>query len=154
MRFKRLKIVNSEEGGSLVELAFFLPFLLAVLMGAADFGRAYYLAIEVAGAAHAGAVYGAQNITDTAGMINAAKLNSPDVSGLTATGSWGCECSDGTASSASCTMIPTCSVNVVYYAKVTASALYHPIIMPFKGINSPITPLTLTGSTTMRSASE
>ena len=154
MRSKRLNIASCEDGSSLVEMAFFLPFLLVVLMGVADFGRAYYLAIEVAGAAHAGAVYGAQNITDTAGMVKAAKLNAPDVSGLAATGSWGCECSDGTSRSVSCTITPTCSVNVVYYAKVTTSVLYNPIIMPFKGITSPIAPMTLTGSTTMRSASE
>ena len=154
MRSKRLNIASSEDGSSLVELAFFLPLLLGVLMSVADFGRAYYLAIEVAGAAHAGAVYGAQNITDITGMQNAAKLNAPDVSGLVATGSWGCECSNGTSSSASCTITPTCSVNVVYYAKVTTSVLYNPIILPFKGITSPISPITLTGSTTMRSASE
>jgi len=150
MRFERPNIVSSEGGSSLVEAAFFLPLLLLLLMGVADFGRAYYLAIEVAGAAHAGAVYGAQNITDTTGMQNAAKLNSPDVSGLVATGSWGCECSDGTSASASCSRTPACSVNLVYYAKVTTTATYHPI-MPWNGINSPIT---LTGSTTMRSASE
>jgi Flp pilus assembly protein TadG len=151
MRFKRLKnIVSSEAGNSLVETGLFLPVLLLLLMGVADFGRAYYLAIEVAGAAHAGAVYGAQNITDTTGMQNAAKLNSPDVSGLVATGTWGCECSDGTASSASCSITPICSVNVVYYAKVITTVTYHPI-MPWKGINSS---MILTGSTTMRSASE
>jgi Flp pilus assembly protein TadG len=150
MRFERLNILSSEAGNALVEAAFFLPLLLLLLMGVADFGRAYYLAIEVAGAAHAGAVYGAQNITDTTGMQNAAKLNSPDVAGLVATSSWGCECSDGTASSASCNITPTCSVNLVYYATVTATVTYHPI-MPWKGLNSPIV---LTGSTTMRSASE
>ncbi len=150
MRFKRLKIISSEAGNSLVETGLFVPLLLLLLMGVADFGRAYYLAIEVAGAAHAGAVYGAQNITDTTGMQNAAKLNSPDVSGLVATGTWGCECSDGTASSASCAITPTCSVNVVYYAKVITTVTYHPI-MPWQGINSS---MILTGSTTMRSASE
>ena len=77
MRFKRPSIFSSEAGNSLVETGFFLPLLLLLLMGVADFGRAYYLAIEVAGAAHAGAVYGAQNITDTTGMQNAAKLNAP-----------------------------------------------------------------------------
>ena len=150
MRFERLNIISSEAGNSLVETGFFLPLLLLLLMGVADFGRAYYLAVEVAGAAHAGAVYGAQNITDTTGMQNAAKLNSPDVSGLVATSSWGCECSDGTSASASCVSTPTCSVNLVYYAKVTTTVTYHPI-MPWKGIN---TPIILTGSTTMRSASE
>ena len=150
MRFDRPNFVISEAGNSLVETGLFLPLLLLLLMGVADFGRAYYLAIEVAGAAHAGAVYGAQNITDTTGMQNAAKLNAPDVSGLVATGTWGCECSDGTASSASCTITPTCSVNVVYYAKVITTVTYHPI-MPWKGINSS---MILTGSTAMRSASE
>ena len=150
MRFERPNFVSSEAGTSLVETGFFLPLLLLLLMGVADFGRAYYLAIEVAGAAHAGAVYGAQNITDTTGMQNAAKLNAPDVSGLAATGTWGCECSDGTASSASCTITPTCSVNVVYYAKVITTVTYHPI-MPWKGINSS---MILTSNTTMRSASE
>ncbi len=150
MRFKRPNFVSSEAGNSLVETGLFLPLLLLLLMGVADFGRAYYLAIEVAGAAHAGAVYGAQNITDTTGMQSAAKLNSPDVSGLVATGTWGCECSDGTASSASCSITPTCTVNVVYYAKVTTTVTYHPI-MPWKGINSS---MILTSSTTMRSASE
>lgn len=150
MRFERPNIISSEAGNSLVETGIFLPLLLLLLMGVADFGRAYYLAIEVAGAAHAGAVYGAQNITDTTGMQNAAKLNSPDVSGLVATSSWGCECSDGTSASASCTSTPTCSVNVVYFAKVTTTVTYHPI-MPWKGINSS---MVLTSSTTMRSASE
>jgi len=150
MRFQRLKIVSSEAGTSLVEVSIFLPMLLLVLMGVADFGRAYYLAIEVEGAAHAGAVYGAQHVTDTTGMQNAAKLNSPDVTGLVATSSWGCECSDGTSSSASCSLTPTCTVNVVYFAKVNTTVTYHPI-MPWKGINSSII---ISGSSTMRSASE
>jgi Flp pilus assembly protein TadG len=150
MRFEHLNIASSEAGSSLVEIAFFLPLLLLLLMGVVDFGRAYYLANEVAGAAHAGAIYGSQNITDTTGMQNAAKLNAPDVSGLSATASWGCECSDGTHSSASCTLTPTCSVNVVYYATVTATATYKPIV-PWTGINSS---MTMTRSATMRSASE
>jgi Flp pilus assembly protein TadG len=150
MRFEHLNIASSEAGSSLVEIAFFLPLLLLLLMGVVDFGRAYYLANEVAGAAHAGAIYGSQNITDTTGMSAAAILNAPDVSGLTATPSWGCECSDGTHSSASCSATPTCSVNVVYYATVTATATYKPIV-PWTGINSS---MTMTRSATMRSASE
>lgn len=150
MRLEHLKIASSETGSSLVEMAFFLPVLFLLMMGVVDFGRAYYLANEVAGAAHAGAVYGSQDITDTTGMQNAAKLNAPDVSGLSASASWGCECSDGTSRSASCTATPTCSVNVVYYATVTATETYKPI-MPWTGINSS---MTITRSATMRSASE
>jgi Flp pilus assembly protein TadG len=151
MRFERLNIASSQAGNSLVEVAFFLPLLFLLLSGVVDFGRGYYLANEVAGAAHAGAVYGSQDITDTTDMITAAKLAAPDVSGLSPTASWGCECSDGTQSSASCTTTPaSCSANVVYYASVTVTATYTPI-MPWKGIGSSFT---ITRSATMRSASE
>ncbi len=151
MRFDCLSIVRSEQGNSLVEVALLVPVMIAILTGAVDFGRAYYLANEVAGAAQAGAVYGSQNITDTAGMASAAKLDAPDVSSISASGSWGCECSDGSSASASCTTTPTsCSANVVYYAKVTASASYKPVV-PWPGIPSSIL---IARSVTMRSASE
>src|ERR1700712_5471655 len=51
----------AEQGSSLVELAILLPMLMFLLVGAADFGKAYYLTIEVASAAEAGALYGVQN---------------------------------------------------------------------------------------------
>ncbi len=160
MRFKYLKIVDSEQGTALVETAMIVPLLMLVLAGAVDFGRAYYLANEIAGAAEAGAAYGAQNITDTTGMVNAATYNAPDVKGLnTPTASWGCECSDGTKSSASCTTPPTgCSYNVVYYAKVNASVTYSPWLpfsWAFKSGQASI-PSTITISKTveMRSTSE
>lgn len=148
MRGRHWNLAGSEEGNSLVEVALFLPLLLLLLMGVVDFGRAYYLADEVAGAAQAGAVYGMQNSSDTTGMANAAKLNAPDVSGMTATGAWGCECSDGTHRSANCTSAPSCSVNVVYYATVTTTATYRPVI-PWPGIGSS---MTISRSVTMRSA--
>src|ERR1700690_4066001 len=120
MRSKLLKIASSEQGSSLVEVAIAVPMLMLVLAGAIGFGRAYYLAHEVSGAAEAGAVYGSQNITDTAGMVNVAKLDAPNVSGLnTPTATWGCECSDGSQRSVSCAVTPSgCSANVVYYATV------------------------------------
>ncbi len=151
MQFERPNPIKSEAGTSLVELALFIPILTVLLMGVVDFGRAYYLANEVAAAAHAGAVYGYQNIVDTTNMVNAAKLAAPDVSGLVATASWGCECSDGTKLSASCAATPaSCSANVVYYATVIATATYKPMV-PWKGINSSFT---ISRSTTMRSSSE
>jgi Flp pilus assembly protein TadG len=151
MRINLLKFFRSEQGTSLVETAVIVPSLLMVMAGAIDFGRAYYLANEVAGAAQAGAVYGSTNITDTTGMTNAGKYDAPDVSGLSVSPSWGCECSDGTKSSASCSSTPTgCSANVVYYATVTASATYTPVF-PWKGINGSIS---ISRSSTMRSPNE
>ena len=140
--------LKKDDGGSLVELALTLPLLLLLLFGAVDFGRAYYLAMEIAGAAHAGAEYGAQNPTDTTGMQAAARADAPDVPGLTVTTpSYGCECSDGTLFSASCTTTPSCTTNVVYRVTVPVSVTYKPLI-PWPMIPSS---MTISNSATMRS---
>ena len=50
------QLFRNQEGQSVIELALVLvPFML-LLVGAADFGRGYYLAIEVESAAEAGAI--------------------------------------------------------------------------------------------------
>jgi Flp pilus assembly protein TadG len=143
------EVHGSERGSSVLELAFMLPFLLFLLIAAADFGRAYYLMIEVADAAHTGALYGTQNPTDTTGMQNAAKGNAGNIpSGLTATATYGCECSDGTSAVASCTSTPSCTVNAVNYVQVITSYTYSPLL-PYPGAPSS---LTLQGKSRMRAS--
>src|SRR5580698_5679701 len=113
---KQLHFLNDERGTSLVELAAVLPLFLLLLFGSLDFGRAYYLNIEIASAAHAAAVYGSQNPTDTAGMKTAAQDGAPNVPNLTVnTPTYGCQCSDGTNYSASCATTPTCSGTTQVY---------------------------------------
>jgi Flp pilus assembly protein TadG len=151
----RLKIFNSESGTSLIEMALLLPILFLLLIGTVDFGRAYYLEIEVSRAAHTGALYGSQNPTDLTGMTNAAVADAADVSGLTSTAAYGYECSDGTQRSASCgstscTMTPVaptgCGFNTVYYIQVNTSVTYN-AMFPYPGIP---TPIVLRGQATMR----
>ncbi|MBV8673840.1 MAG: pilus assembly protein [Acidobacteriaceae bacterium] len=139
--------LQSEQGSSLVEIAIAIPTLLFVLLAVVDFGRGYYLAMEVAGAARAGAIYGSQYPTDTTGISNAVKYDAPDVSGISASSSWGCECPDGSGASASCATTPSCTSNMVYYTKVTASATYTTMI-PWKGVPSSIA---LSSTSEMRS---
>ena len=142
--------VKSEQGDSLVEIAMLLPFLGLLLLGVIDFGRAYYLGIEVASAAEAGALYGSQNPTDTAGMQSAAITDAPDVPGMTATATIGCECSDGSSSQSPCPATPpTCAVNLVNYVQVTTTAIYTPMFRSWviPGLPSSIT---LHGSAKMR----
>lgn len=154
MRFSlRNKLLRSESGSSVIEAAVLAPVLLLLLLGAADFGRGYYLAEEVAGAAHSGAEYAIQNSgnfsNNAAGIETAAKDDAPDVSNLqVATPTWGCECSDGTSYSASCSTVPSgCTTNWVYKVTVTASAGYTPLF-PWPGIP---TSIALSSSATMRS---
>ena len=137
-----------DHGTSLVEVALVMPFLLLLLLGAIDFGRAYYLAMEVAGAAHAGAEYGSQNPTDTTGIKAAAKADAPDLPGLVSTPTYGCECSDGTSFSLNCGTKPTCTNNVVYRVQVRVSATYTSWF-PWPGIPANIS---LSSSATMRGA--
>ena len=132
----------------MVELALLTPLLLLLLAGSIDMGRACYAAIEVSAAANAGAEYGTQKPNDTSGMQNAALLNSPNLSGLTSTASWGCECSDGTSASASCSTAPTCNATVVNYVVVTTSMTYIPTL----GLPGLPKSLVLKGSARLRAA--
>jgi Flp pilus assembly protein TadG len=145
----RFDLLRGERGASLVELALMLPLFILLLAGAVDFGRAYYLAIEVAGAAHAAVAYGSQNPTDTAGMKTAAQDDAPNVPNLSVTTpTYGCECSDGTGYSASCTTGPSCTNNnEVYRVNVTVTGTFTPII-PWHGVSSS---MSLSSSASMRS---
>jgi Flp pilus assembly protein TadG len=126
----RFDLLRGQHGASLVELAFLMPLFLLLLLGAIDLGRAFYLAIEVAGAAHAAAEYGYLHPSDTTGMQNAAKNDAPNVTLSFPTLNYGCECATdtaGTTYSASCTTTPTCTGNnVVYRVKVTVTGSYTP----------------------------
>lgn len=115
---------HCENGSSIVELALVVPVLIMILVGAADFGRAYWMSIQLASAAEAGAVYGVNNPTDIAGIQSAAQMDAPSVPGLTATASYGCECSDGSNAVASCSATPTCQANYINYVNVSTTATY------------------------------
>jgi Flp pilus assembly protein TadG len=148
----RFDLMRDENGASLVELALVFPLFILLMLGCVDFGRAYYLAIEVAGAAHSAAVFGSKNPADTGGMKVAAQDDAPNVPNLTVnTPTYGCECADGSSYSANCATTPTScpnNIGVVYRVNVTVSATYTPILtLPAVG-NS----LTFTSTASMRSA--
>lgn len=122
MNLKRA--LSGSEGASFVELALVLPVFLLMLVPVVDLGRGFYAAIEVASAAHSGAIYGLENPTDADGMIQAAKAGASNLSNVTATATYGCECSDGTSAVASCTSTPTCTHNYVTYVDVSVTSPY------------------------------
>ena len=57
----RVLFIVEQGGQSLVEFALALPVLLLILLGLADFGRAFYYTTTIANAARAGAEYAATN---------------------------------------------------------------------------------------------
>lgn len=144
----RYPLLRGEHGGSLVEIALLVPLLVVLLFAAVDLGRALYLSQELAGAAHAAAMYGAQHPADTAGMTTAAQDGAPDVPNLSVgTPTYGCECADGTAYSASCAVQPSCT-DRVDRVNVTVSGTYTPLLH-WPGF---LSSMSLSSSASMRSA--
>ena len=141
------KAMRGESGQALIEAALGLTVCVTLLLGASEFGRLAYASIEVADAAHSGAVYGAQTHTsasDNAGMRLAATQNAPDVPGISATASHSCICSDGSAST--CGAGDCSASRILEWVLVTTSASVDPkIYVP--GLPRSYT---LTGSATMR----
>jgi len=139
---RQAQLTRREEGASLVEFGLALPFLALLVLAVIDFGRAYYLSIEVSNAAYAAALYGTQNPTDAAGIQNAASADAPEVTGMTVSASAGCECTDGTQAAAPCPGAnpPGCAspAFLINYVQVTTQATYRPLF-PWPGIPSPIT---------------
>jgi Flp pilus assembly protein TadG len=72
----RRSAYRRQGGAAIVELAFVLPLLLLLFLGAMDFGRVMYWSITLTHAARAGAQYGVQStaIADKSTAIRAAAL--------------------------------------------------------------------------------
>jgi Flp pilus assembly protein TadG len=140
---------SAESGNSLVEMAVVISFLLIMALGTTDFARVFYAAIELNDAARAGAQYGSQSVAtagDSTGMINAAKANAPDLTGVTATASL-CSCATGSSVTACSTNYCTNNPNANFLTVKTGVAFS--TVAPYPGIPSS---LTLSGKAVMEVA--
>jgi Flp pilus assembly protein TadG len=136
-------------GQAAVELALSVPLLITLFLLVVETGRAFYIAISVSNAARAGVQYGAQNLTtatDNTGMQNAAIADAANISGMTATASHFCQCSNGSAST--CLSTDCAGSHRLMYAKVTTSAIYAPITS-WPGV---LPSITIPGQATLRVA--
>ena len=135
--------MKEERGQALMETAFAVPMLLALLLGAAEFARFAYAAIEVLNAANAAVDYGASShvaasdwslsgSTYSGGIVNAATSDAANLSGLAVTSiSQSCSCSDSTFTPSSCSDNSTCSSNntsMVESITVRTQVTYDPLI--------------------------
>ncbi len=97
----RSNIRNSKRGNAAVEMAVSVPVLLAMVLGAIDFGRLHFEAMVVENASTVGSFYGAQAIRyagDSTGIRNATRGEAVDIDGFTATHDVICQCLDGNGS--------------------------------------------------------
>jgi Flp pilus assembly protein TadG len=117
---------KSQRGNALVEFAIALPLLMLIAIGLVETGRYAYFSILVGNAAHAGAEYGAQNLTtasDGPAMAAAATADGQSITGLSITQHQAtCACWNGTTSTpiASCTTACPLTSRKITYATVTA----------------------------------
>ena len=90
----RRRLVASETGSALVEIAVCLPVLLLLLFGSIDFGRVFYTAMELNNAARAGAQYGAYNLarSGSTATIQSTATGAVNISGVSASASRSCQC--------------------------------------------------------------
>jgi Flp pilus assembly protein TadG len=148
--FTPIAAMGNDCGQALVELALMFPMFILLLVGAAEFGRLAYAAIEVSNAARAGAAYGAQThltASDTTGIQLAATQDAANVTGVIATVSNSCACSSG--GMVSCTYaLSLCPspARIIEYVNVNSTATVDTLF------NYPGLPhtYTLTGQAKMR----
>ncbi len=120
---------SCERGQAMVELALTMPLLMLLLLGAAEFARMAYSAIETSNAARAGVQYGAQNhitASDYSGMQTAALSDGPNVRGLTATATHFCGCANGAPST--CAAGDCAGSRMLEYVQVNTSATMAPMV--------------------------
>jgi Flp pilus assembly protein TadG len=142
--------LKSETGQALIETALTLPLLCLILLGAVEFARAVYAAIEVSNAASAAVQYGASGhgpagdwsvsgSTYSGGIVNAAVNDAANLTGsnaITVTSiSTSCKCADPSAPApTSCSDNKTCvnsNTAMVETLTVKTKATYHPLISYF-----------------------
>ena len=135
-----------ERGSAFVEGAVVaIVILIPLLLGVIDFGRAYFVSIEVANAAKAGAALGeSTGVLTPAGltaMSTAAQHEAPDIASScpVSTGAcwvsgyplaqWGCECSNSTTGTGtdSCSLSLGSCNHLVNFVVVTTKATYTPL---------------------------
>jgi Flp pilus assembly protein TadG len=116
---------SAQRGSAMLEFGLLVSLLTIILAGAMEFSRVFYSADEVVNAARAGVQYGLQSTsseTNYTGMQTAAKADGGDVSGLSATASQFCLCTDGTTTSCA---TGVCTMRT--YIKVAASGTFQTI---------------------------
>lgn len=124
--------MHVDTGQALVELALMFPLFILMLVGAAEFGRLAYDAIEVSNAARAGASYGSlTHITasDFANIELIATKDAANLTGVTATAVDFCQCSSGAATPDCTKALTPCPspARIIEYVQVNTTATVGPL---------------------------
>ncbi len=142
------RLVLGDAGIAGVELALATPMLALLMAGGVDFGRAIYEQHRLSAAAQAGVQYATastSNLTDSTGIIAAARADASDTTSSLTVSNGQCTCPTGTTL---CSTSTTCTGSTVSgtYQKVTVSESYS-TIMNYGFVSNPFT---ITGQSMVR----
>lgn len=120
-------------GQAATELAFAAPILGLLLIGTADFARAFYFNEEVIAAARAGAQYGSQTVgaaADSAGIQAAAAANAVNIPGFSSSNvtTSTCTCSPPTGVTACASSYCNGANSQASYVTVTTTATFKTLV--------------------------
>lgn len=138
------KVAVREDGQALVELAVSMTLLLLIALGAVEFARLEYTAVEVSNAARAAAQYAAMNggaTGDSTAITHAAQNDSYDL-GTSVTStlvSDSCVCSSDETTAVTCSANSCTNSQLMETVTVTTQATYSPLfslggLLPSSGV--------------------
>lgn len=119
-----------QTGAVVLELALVALLLFMLLVGTVEFGGLMYTSMAVVSAAHAGAQYGAQSVTnsaDLAGIEQAARDDANSLPGFTASALRRCQCSAG--GSVDCRVTCAGGEQPSIYVEITTRARNNSVIV-------------------------
>jgi Flp pilus assembly protein TadG len=134
------RLALGEAGIAGVELALATPMLALLMAGGFDFGRAIYEQHRLAAAADAGIQYATasiSNLSNSSGIIAAARADASDTTNSLTVTTGSCTCPTGTSL---CSTNSTCTSSAISgtYQKVTVSESYS-TIMSYPFVTNPFT---------------
>lgn len=133
-------LARDEFGSAAVELGIIAPILIFLCFGIVEIARYETFSIMTVNAARSGVQYGSQNLVtalDNVGMTNAALGDAQNLTGLTATASHMCQCSDGSVSTCLATDCPAPLHRIVWVQVTTTGAFTS--LLSFPGLPNRIT---------------
>ena len=136
----RYRLALGDKGIAGVELALATPMLALLMVGGFDFGRAIYEQYRLTTAADAGIQYATastSNLSNSSGIIAAARSDASDTTNSLTVTTGACTCPTGTTL---CSAAATCTGSTVTgtYQKVTVSESYS-TIMRYPFVSNPFT---------------
>lgn len=134
------RLALGDKGIAGVELALATPMLALMMTGGFDFGRAIYEQHRLAAAAQAGVQYAtalSANLTNSSGIVQAARNDAGDTSNSLTVATSQCTCPGGTPQ---CSTAATCTGSTVSgtYVKVTVSESLN-LLISYPFVSSPLT---------------